>query len=168
MILKKQGLINEIVYNNTVYNCGQNRYYPTISDLDFLITKIIESNETTECIRFNPFYVNFRLNKQIEFNDFVFYLECRENFSENDLRNHLSDYIGKEYKEMSEEEKRTANILHPLCRTKDNEKFKEYLLSYKAYLNELIPFLFNIAKKEMNLNEADLAFGFFCFEVYSN
>jgi len=32
MIIKKQGKVNEIVYH-TVYNDGQNRYYPTINDL---------------------------------------------------------------------------------------------------------------------------------------
>jgi hypothetical protein len=168
MILKKQGIINEIVYQNTVYNGGQNRYYPTISDLVFLITKIIEANETTEYIRFNPFYVNYKLDRQIEFDGFIFYLECRENFSENDLRAHLSENIGKDYGEMSDEEKRISNILYPLCRIKDTERFKELLLSYKTYLNELIPFLFNKAKTEMNLDENDMPFGFFCFEVHSN
>lgn len=168
MIQKKHGLINEIVYNNTVYNGGQNRYYPTISELDFLITKIIEANETTEYIRFNPFYVNHRLHRQIEFDGFIFYLECRESFSESDLRNHFSENIGKDYDEMSEEEERIANILYPLCKIKDTERYKELLLSYKAYLNELIPFLFNKAKIEMNLVEDDMAFGFFCFEVHSN
>jgi hypothetical protein len=168
MILKKQGKINEIVYHNTVYNDGQNRYYPTINDLVFLITKIIEANDTTEYIRFNPFYVNYRLDRQIEFDGYMFYLECRENFSESDLRNHFFENIGKDYDRMSEEEKRIVNILYPLCKIKDTEKFKELLLSYKTYLNELIPFLFNKAKVEMNLGEDDIPFGFFCFEVHSN
>ena len=168
MVLKKQGAINEIVYNNTVYNSGQNRYYPTVSDLVFLITKIIEAKDTTEYIRFNPFYVNYRLDRQIEFDEFVFYLECRAHFSEIELQNHLSENFGKNYDEMSEEEKRIASILSPLCKTKDVERFKEHLLSYKTYLNELIPLLFNRAKIEMELGEAEIPFGFFCFEVHSN
>ncbi len=166
MILKKQGAINEIVYNNTVYNSGQNRYYPTVSDLVYLITKIIEAKDTTKYIRLNPFYVNFRLDRQIEFDDFMFYLECRDDFSEIELRNHYSENIGKDYDKMSEEEKRMASILY--CRMNDTERFKEHLLSYKTYLNELLPILFNIAKTEMELGEDEIAFGFFCFEVHSN
>lgn len=168
MIPKKQGIINEIVYQNTVYNGGCNRYYPTISDLVFLIAKIIESNDTTEYIRFNPFYVNYRLDRQIEFDEYMFYLECRDHFSESDQRKHFSENIGKDYDEMSEEENEIANILYPLCTRKDTERFKELLISYKTYLNELIPFLFNKAKTEMNLGEDDIPFGFFCFEVHSN
>jgi hypothetical protein len=168
MIAKKEGLINEIIYNNTVYNDGKNRYYPTICDLVFLLTKIIEANETTENISFNPFYVNCRLDRQIEFDGFMFYLECRDNFSEIDSRNHFSENFGKDYTEMSDDEKRIANILYPLCRKKDTERFKMLLLSYKEYLNELIPFLFTQAKAEMNLSENDMPFGYFCFEVHSN
>lgn len=168
MIIKKPGKINEIVYQYTVYNSGRNRYYLTINDLVFLITKIIETNETTEYIRFNPFYVNYRLNRQVELDEYIFYMECRDNFSESDVREHHSKIIGKVYNEMSEEEKRMANILYPLCKTKDTERFKELLLSYKLYLNELIPFLFCKVKKEMNLVEDDIPFGFFCFEVHSN
>lgn len=168
MIIKKQGAINEIVYQNTVYNNGQNRYYPTISDLVFLITKIIEANDTTEYIRFDPFYINYKLDRQIEFDEFMFYLECRDNFSESDLRKHFSENIGKDYDEMSKEEKRLANILYPLCKSKDTERFKEILLTYKTYLNVLIPILFQKAKTEMNLLEDDIPFGFFCFEIHSN
>lgn len=168
MIIKKQGKVNEIVYQYTVYNDGQNRYYPTINDLVFLIKKIVEANDTTEYLRINPFYVNYRLDRQIELDEYMFYLECRDNFSESDIREHHSAMFGKEYKEMTEEEKKKADILYPLCKTKDTERFKRLLLSYKTYLNELIPFLFSKVKTELSLTEDDIPFGFFCFEVHSN
>jgi len=117
------------------------------NDLVFLIKKIVEANDTTEYLRINPFYVNYRLDRQIELDEYMFAM------------------FGKEYKEMTEEEKK---ILYPLCKTKDTERFKRLLLSYKTYLNELIPFLFNKVKTELNLTEDDIPFGFFCFEVHSN
>ncbi len=58
MIKKGKGKINEIVYNNTVYNNGENIYYPTISNLKGILDEIISSNLTTEYIRITPFYIN--------------------------------------------------------------------------------------------------------------
>jgi len=55
MIIKKQGKVNEIVYQYTVYNDGQNRYYPTINDLVFLIKKLLKlmiQRNTLELIHF--------------------------------------------------------------------------------------------------------------------
>lgn len=168
MILKKEGIINEIIYNNTVYNNGENRYYLTINDLDYLITNIIETNKTTQYIRFTPFYINYKLNRQIEFDEYMFYLECRAHFSEDELKNHLSECSGKNYVELSEDERIRAYTLYPLCKNNDIIKFKELLISFKVYLNELIPFLFNKVREETNLSLDDMAFGFFCFEVHSN
>ena len=84
--------------------------------------------------------------------------------------------IGKEiteieynsYGEMTKEEIRMAEILYPLCKTKDVEDYKQLILTYKTFLNqELILFLFNIVKKEIKLIEDDIPFGYFCFEVHS-
>ena len=98
----------------------------------------------------------------------MFYLECRENFSKEDVKNHLSECMDKKNNEMTEEEIRMAEILYPLCKTKDVEDYKQLILTYKTFLNqELIFFLFNIVKKEINLVEDDIPFGYFCFEVHS-
>ena len=164
---KQRGKINEIIYKNTFYLSG-NRNFVTIIGLERLIGKIIEANETTEYIRFTPFYRNSRLGSQIEFDEYMFYLECRENFSEEDIKNHLSECMDKKINEMTKEEIRMAEILYPLCKTKDVEDYKQLILTYKTFLNqELILFLFNIVKKEIKLVEDDIPFGYFCFEVHS-
>ncbi len=165
---EKNNIIKDLIHINTMYNSGKNRYYPTLDNIVFLITQIIEAKTTTEYVRFNPFYVNAKLNRQIEFDDYMFYIECREHFTEEELINHLSECVGKNYNKMSEEEIRRARILYPLCKFSDVEKYRELLLSFTAYLNELIPILFNKAKTEMNLSLGDVAFGYFCFEVHSN
>ena len=68
---KQRGKINEIIYKNTFYLSG-NRNFVTIFGLERLIGKIIEANETTEYIRFTPFYRNSRLGSQIEFDEYTF------------------------------------------------------------------------------------------------
>lgn len=47
MLTKKEGTINGIVYDYTVYHNGRYRLYPTLVDLKGLIRKIIESGSTT-------------------------------------------------------------------------------------------------------------------------
>ncbi|MEH7086535.1 hypothetical protein V7139_27975, partial [Neobacillus drentensis] len=54
------------------------RIYPTISDLYLLLNKIICSKVTTEYIRITPFYLNEKVKLQREFDEYMFYLECRE------------------------------------------------------------------------------------------
>lgn len=174
---KKEGKINEIIYYNTVYNEGNSCFYPTIDHLAHLIDKIIEANDTTKYIRFIPFYRNYKTNRQMELDDYMFYLECREYFSEDDLKSHLAECMDrsydvphevKKYDEMSDKEKRYANIMYPLCKKNDIKSYRGFLSSYKSFLDELIPILFEKAMDEMGLSLEDLAFGFFCFEVHSN
>lgn len=55
MIVKKDGIVNEIIYENTVYHNGEYRIYPTISELKNLVQEIIRSKATAEYIRFTPF-----------------------------------------------------------------------------------------------------------------
>lgn len=69
MIEKKSGMINEIVYNNTVYYNGKYRYYPTITDLKSMLDEIISSKSTTDYLRITPFYINELLDMQIEFEE---------------------------------------------------------------------------------------------------
>lgn len=176
MIEKKEGSINEIIYNNTVYNDGKNHFYPTVDQLAYIIDKIIETEDTTKFIRFIPFYVNYKVNKQMEFDEYMFYLECRESFSEDDFKNHLAECMDKnydvphkvkKYDELSDGEKKYANIMYPLCQKNDIETYKKLLLTYRNYIAELILCLFEKARKELTLSVDDLAFGYFCFEVNS-
>lgn len=177
MIQKKPGKINEVVYQNTVYHDGQYHYYLTLEYLFYLIDKIIETHATTEFVRFIPFYLNLKKNGQIELDEHMFFLMCKDKFSEEDRQEHQAENMDrnydtgikpKTYNELSEEEKRIAGIRYPLCHTDDTESYKGYLLAYKTYLYELIPIMFERVKKSMKLTEEDIPFGHFCFEVNSN
>lgn len=176
MIKRKKGLINEIIYNETVYNNNQNRFYPAILELNHLIDKIIEAKATTEYVRIIPFYINSKLNGQVEFDEYMFFIMCQDDFTEVEFKEHLTscmDHIYdiphdvEQYDDMSEEKKRDARIRYPICKNGDYETYIQYLLRYKEYLNELIPILFDKVVKKLNLSQDDMAFGYFCFEVHS-
>ena len=55
MIQKKNGAVNNIVYEYTVYGDGQYNYYLPLYNLFNLIDKIIACGECTKCINFDPF-----------------------------------------------------------------------------------------------------------------
>ena len=177
MVEKKSGTINELIYDHTVYNNGVNRIYPNINEIKLIIKKLNLLESTCNYIRINPFYINTKLNCQIEFDEYMFYMECRKNFTKEDLEIHWTqcmDHIYdvpheiKQYKDMNENEKRQARTLYPVCRYGDFQKFHEYLNRYENYLYELIPFLFKKVIEELDLNQEDMAFGYFCFEIHSD
>ncbi len=183
MIQKQNSSINEIIYKHTAYHDDKYRIYPSIADLKCIIRDIKYSETTTKYIGFMPFYIisNKRITAQIELEDFEFYLECRDDFSEQDQRDHISehtfklpeemteedkatgDVVPKLYEDMDEEEMRMRRILLPLCKYSDVEKYQQILTNYQDYLEELIPYLFERVKKELDLKEEDYPFGYFCF-----
>lgn len=176
MIQKKEGIINGIIYDHTIYNNYTNSYYPTINNLKFLIKELVSVNATTSYVKFNPFYVNGKLKCQIEFDDYMFYMECRDNFTNKDLENHWTKCMDniydiphevEQYKDMDEYKKKMARILYPICKTGDYCKFHESLNSFVEFLDELIPLLFSETISKLNLSQDDIAFGYFCFEVHS-
>lgn len=167
LIVKKEGAINQIIYENTVYHNGDYRIYLTTSDLINLIQEIIQSKSTTSYIRFTPFYSNAKLDQEIEFDEYMFYMECRDQIDRESLEKHLGACFGKEYVDMDDEEIRFGKILFPLCKNDDIEAYQKLLEVYVEFLNELIPKLMELAKIKMNLKHTDLAFGYFCFEVNS-
>ncbi len=167
MIVKKEGVINGIIYENTVYHNGEYRIYPTVSGLKNLIQEIIRSKSTTEYVRFTPFYKNEKLNQQIEFDDYMFYMECGEKVDCDSLEKHIGSCYNKEYSNMDEEEIKLGKTLFPLCKNNDIETYKKSLEAYVDFLDELIPKLMEISKSSMELKDEDLAFGYFCFEVHS-
>lgn len=89
MLERNKGKINEIIYNSTAYYKGKCRYYLTITDLSCILDKIISSDSTTDYIRITPFYINEQLNMQIEFREYMFYLEYRDSFDEKALEKHV-------------------------------------------------------------------------------
>ncbi|MFX3673178.1 MAG: hypothetical protein ACE3JQ_01850 [Paenisporosarcina sp.] len=167
MIIKKEGKINEIIYEYTTYQSGKFRLYPTITDLNDILEKIIESKSTTEYLRINPFYINEKVNMQIEFDEYMFYLECREQFDEKALNDHVLDCLDAHYPTVSTEQFDMGKIMYPLCQHDDVESYKLSLEKYRDYLGTLLPRLFDFAKGKMQLKDDDLAFGYFCFEVHS-
>lgn len=177
MIEKKEGKVNELIYNKTVYNNSMNTLSPNLIEIGLIIKQLCEIDETCNYIRFNPFYRNAKLNCQLEFDEYMFYMECRENFTREELELHWTQCMDKiydiphdvkQYREMSETEKREARTLYPICEYGDYQKFHNYLINYRNYLDELIPVLFAKAKDSLNLSQDDMAFGYFCFEIYSD
>jgi hypothetical protein len=167
MIVKKEGVINEIIYSNTVYHNGEYRIYPTISDLKSLVQEIINSRTTTAYIRITPFYNNAKLDEQIEFDEYMFYMECRDKVNNESVQRHIASCFGKEYDDLNREEVRLGKILFPLCDFNDVETYKKSIEDYIEFLNELIPLLWDISKSKMDIKEEHFAFGYFCFEVHS-
>lgn len=167
LIIKKEGKINEIIYEHTTYHSGKYTLFPTITDLNNILEKVIDSKTTTEYIRIIPFYINERVNMQIEFEEYMFYIECREEISEKEIDNHVFDCLDTHYEIKSTKEIEMGKIMYPLCKNNDVGHFILSLQKYRKYLNELLPKLFKVAKKEMKLKDDDLAFGYFCFEVHS-
>lgn len=176
MIEKKEGKINELIYNQTIYNGGKNCMYPNIMGLYLIIKMINEIDETCNYIKFNPFYRYARLDCQIEFDDYMFYMECRENFTEKELEEHWTrcmdniydvPHVVEQYGNMNENRKKQAQILYPICKHGNYQVFHKHLAEYRLYLDELIPILFAKVKENLNLSQEDIAFGYFCFEIHS-
>ena len=167
LIIKKEGKINGIIYENTTYHSGKYVLFPTIVELYNILDEIEESKSTTGYIRITPFYINKRVNMQIEFEEYMFYLECREQFDEEALKDHVIDCLEAHYPTVTAEQIERGKILYPLCKHNDVECFILSLEKYRIYLDTLLPKLFDFAKKEMNLRSEDLAFGYFCFGIHS-
>ena len=184
--MKKDGAINHIVYNQTMYNEGKNRFYLPINHLIFLIDEIVKTNQMTKYIHFNPFYITQRT--QLEFEEFIFHILLEDDLSKIDYKRHLEDNFLIPYNELTEEEKKSSNfdsdlgfrknytemtewekeylsVLRPICETGNIKMYHEQLLQYRYFLNKLIPFLFEKVKKK--ISEENIPFGYFCFEVHS-
>ena len=167
MIEKDKGEINEIVYNNTVYYNGKYRRYPTITELKGILDEIISSDSTTEYIRITPFYINEEVDMQTEFEEFTFYIECRDWFDEKIQEMHILECIEPIDQPRSLNDLRLGAILYPLCKNNDVDSYQKALKKYKESLREIMPQMMEIAKSEMELKEEHLPFGYFCFEIHS-
>lgn len=163
MIEKKPGKINECVFNNTVLIDGEHVVYPTIGGLYVLIDELIEAKSTTEYLRINPFYRNPKINRQREFDELMFFMECQESVTEEE---ELAAIL-KTLDENPLMDLPTGKALRPMCRFDDPKKFGHSLAIYRDYLDTAIPQMFVIAKEELNLAEEDVGFGYFCFEIHS-
>lgn len=178
MIEKKPGAINELIYDQTPYNKGEKHIYSNLIRFSGLIKELTNVQATCGYIRFKPFYYHAKLKCQIDFDDYLFYLECRDDFTEEERESHWTQYMDhnhdiphevKQYKDMSEAEQKQARILYPICRHGDVQRFHEYLNRYQKYLyDEIIPMLWQEVREKLALNQADAAFGYFYLEVSSD
>ncbi|MBB5181548.1 hypothetical protein HNQ44_003013 [Planomicrobium koreense] len=167
MLEKQEGKINEIVYDHTAYRGGKYRLYPTIDGLKELLGELIEADATTEYLRINPFYVNEKVNLQREFGRFMFFLECRESYTEEDEVAAIIENLEGEESLTPVVDWEKGKALYPLCRFDDPERFAQALKNFWAYLDIGIPQMLAMAKEDLNLKEDDLGFGYFCFEIES-
>ena len=165
---KPEGIINEIIYYNTFYANRKDIEYPTITRLKYIIELISESKATTEMISIKPFYVNERIDRQIEFDEHMFYLECRNQFDDTDLKEYMESCVGRKFTDMNSEELTDVHVQYRLCKHGDVATFNDALAAYVQFLEVQLPKLLEISKGMMALVEEDLAFGFFCFEVFSD
>ncbi|WP_121661503.1 hypothetical protein [Metabacillus litoralis] len=146
MLNKQVGKINEIVFHNTSYYNGKYRYFPTITALKGILDEIISANSTTDYIRITPFYINELLDMQIEFEEYMFFIECRDWFDEKIQEEHIIDCLDVPDTSRTLNDFRLGSILYPLCQKEDVESFEIALEQYKESLSELLPIIWKLQK----------------------
>lgn len=114
-----------------------------------------------------PYYVNEQIERSIEFQEYIFFLECREVVDEETQKLHIKERLGDQGAERYPIDTRVAEILYPLCKKNDSECFKQALSLYKSFLKEMLLRMMKITRIEMELKEGDIPFGYFCFEIIS-
>lgn len=165
-IERKKGKINEIIYDNTVYHNGRYRFYLPVPDLIYVLKLVINSNETTEYIRITPFYINEKLNRQIEFEEMMFFIECRDNVTEEKREKFIQEECF--YPEIDKEINEDFRKRMCLCDYKDIEGFQNYIKTYCDHLLDyLVPKMTDTILKKWNIKSEELLFGYICFEVHS-
>ncbi len=165
MVKRKDGIINNIIYNNTVYHNGKYRFYPCIPKLVYILNKICDANETTEYIRIIPFYRNYKNDGMFELDEYMFFIECKKHVTKEEQENFAIENIWIE--NPSEEYINIQKKLTHLCKEDDVETFKRKIQEYIKYLDELIPFLMRLVLEEYDLTIEELGFGYFSFEIHS-
>ena len=98
----------------------------------------------------------------IEFEDYMCYIECSENVS--DVMQKKFIYNCKsEFETFSDAQKHYA-----LCDINDIPSFHQSLKNYLYYLDDIIPKLVEILKSKYGVDNSNIAFGYFGFEIHSN
>lgn len=172
LIKKDEGIINEIVYNNTVYNNGKYRKYLNIIELKKLILEIIASNATTDFVRFTPFYRDHKLKWQTELDEYMFFFQCKDQVIDKVIwEQHIAECSGypiyKKYSEMSADEVRLGKILYPLCKSDDIDSYQKSFKIYYDFVDEHVCLLMEEVKHRTISKAFDLSPENICFEVHS-
>lgn len=163
MIQRKEGLINKIVYDNTVFHDGEFHFYPSVPDLYRLLRLILESNVTTKSLRITPFYRNGKLQRQIEFDNMMLYIECASHVTKSQQSKFIQDSIIEDEVELNVDiEKRIY-----LCDEKNVTDFQNFIRNYADYISCQIPNITEQILRECNISVYDILCGYICFEIYS-
>ncbi|WP_175537580.1 hypothetical protein, partial [Mycobacterium tuberculosis] len=109
---------------------------------------------------------NQKIDRQIEFEDIMFYVEFHQYFDNDKLEKHIGECVGKNYELLSEDEQRLGHILFPLCNTSDINAFHNAVQNYLYFVFEVIPKMMSDKILKLIDNE-DIGFGYFCFEIHS-
>ncbi len=150
-----------------MYHKGKYRFEPSVSGLVKLLNAVCETGATTDYIRVIPFYYNYKLWVEHEFDDdYMFFIKCRQQVTEEDVMAHLLNCTGRDA--LSEAEQRIIKIRFPLCQFDDADGFACAIRRYIAYLDESIPQLMAEATKIYDLKTEDIGYGFVMFEIHSN
>ncbi len=163
MIKRKYGAINKLVYDNTVYHNGDYHFYLPLDSLYGLLNLIIEAKTTTKCLYLMPFYISvYPTNRQIEFEEMMFYVECRENVTEDQKKEFLKDCCDRGH----DVDKDVLNR-HALCDCNDVTDFQNAIIRYSEYLKQLVPRMQEIILRDYDIGVENLLFGHICFEIFS-
>ncbi len=167
MIIKReQGIINELIYDSTMYHNGRKCFFPSVSGLVKILNAVCQTGATTEYIRVIPFYYNYKLKIQYEFDDdYMFFISCREQVTEEDIAAHLAECATILYQREAQIE--DLNLRYPLCQYDDVAGYVTAIKRYIDYLDVLILQLMDEATKIYNLKQADFGYGFVRFEINS-
>ena len=163
IIKKKEGRINNLVYEYTVYNNGANTVNISLGSFREIVGEIILTNSTTKNLHITPFYSNEYKPPNIEFDSFDFYIECKENVTKEESDNfHLEcNYEGRD---MSVDLRKTSFLIQ----NNDIEGYHNALNTYLSYLDELLPKMVDELFNYYDFKETDFPNGFFCFEFLSD
>lgn len=162
MIERKEGVINHIVYDNTVYHDGEYHFYLAVPQLFRVLDLIIESNQTTKSLRIIPFYRNEKLQSQIEFENMIYYIEC-----DYDVTLEQKNYFLESCCEDNRIVDNEIQTRFCLCDFNDVLTFQKSVRKYRDYLKMKIPQMTESILYEYNIKIIDLLYGYICFEIYS-
>ena len=162
MIERKEGVINNIVYDYTVYHHGDYHYYLAVPQIFKILNLIVESNQTTKSLRVFPYYRNEKLQHQIEFENMIFYIKCDYNVTFEQRQSFL--------KSCCEDHRDVDNDIQTrfcLCDFKDVFTYQRSIIKYCEYLKMKIPEITDFILNEYKIEGRDLLYGYICFEIYS-
>ena len=83
-------------------------------------------------------YRNAKLERQLEFVEYIFYIECRDEVTESVYNKFLQQCIDEILTDLSKDKFMDLKIQYVLYDNRDINKFQEALVAYMEYLNILL------------------------------